>query len=311
VTAALASAADAAYGYHLLNLIGSVRANSDVFERVVVHDLGLTAHQRELLGMVPRIEVRRVPPFAPHWAGGFSWKPWIWTHLDTDELLYLDAGTTVLRSLEPVLAEIRGRGYWLVSQGHHLRELVPSDYYELYGLDHGHDEQPYVAAGIIGFRRSGPFYEQVIVPTYDDCLAGRSLGFSQSDLHRNRGLAAEESPPIRDCATFRWDQTLLNIHLVKSFPQAVVHDELLYAGIRSPREHPQQVIWAHRARGDLRYLKRVPYTGPGRYRARLFGVRYQLRWWRKLHEKYFLRATYVLKWRKIRSSLARGRRVTP
>jgi len=50
VTDVLASAADAAYGYHLLNLVGSIRRNSDVFDRIEAFDLGLTGHQRRLLG---------------------------------------------------------------------------------------------------------------------------------------------------------------------------------------------------------------------------------------------------------------------
>ena len=64
----LASAADERYGYHLLNLIGSVKANSDVFDEIVVYDLGLSAHQRRLVDGVQGVEVRTVPPFVPHWA---------------------------------------------------------------------------------------------------------------------------------------------------------------------------------------------------------------------------------------------------
>ena len=299
-----ASAADARYGYHLVNLLASVRANSDVFDRIVVHDLGLTPHQRELVERLPGIELRTVPPFAPHWAQGFTWKPWIWTHLDADRIFYLDAGATVLRSLAPALEQIDERGYFLVSQGNELRDLVPSDYYELYDLDTAFTNRPYVAAGIIGFRTSGPFWKRVVLPTYEDCLAGRSLGFSADDtVRRNHGLAREESPPIHDCLNFRWDQTVLNIHLAKELPDAFVNDIDEYAGVRSPREHPHQVIWAHRARGDLRYLKRAPYAGPGALRARLFGLRFQVRWWFKLHEKYLQRSTYVWKLRSLRASL--------
>ncbi len=50
MTAILASAADEPYGYHLLNLIGSVKANSDLFDEIVVYDLGLSPHQRGLVG---------------------------------------------------------------------------------------------------------------------------------------------------------------------------------------------------------------------------------------------------------------------
>src|SRR5437763_13737630 len=96
--------ADQHYGYHLLNLLGSLKANSDVFDRVVAFDLGLSPHQRGLLDAVRGVDVQRVPPFVAHWNQGFTWKPWIWTHVDSGELcVWVDAGATILRSLEPVL----------------------------------------------------------------------------------------------------------------------------------------------------------------------------------------------------------------
>jgi len=307
MTRVFASAADRRYGYHLLNLIGSVKANSNVFDAIVVHDLGLSEHQRALLDSVRDIEVRDVPHFAPHWSQGFTWKPWVWTHLDADEVFYLDAGATVLRSLEPAMAQVSRLGYFLVSQGNELRDIVPPAYFELYGLDESLGRRPYVAAGIIGFRTSGEFWERVVVPTYDDCLAGRSLGFSPEDAaRRNRGLAHEDAPVIHDCLNFRWDQTVLNIHIAKELTDALVAPIDEYAGVHSRHEHPQQVIWAHRARGDLRYLWRLPYAGPDVLRARLFGIRYRLRWWVQLHDKYLRPSTYAWKVRKLRADLRRA-----
>src|SRR5262245_7069223 len=130
-----ASGADERYGYHLVNLIGSLKANSDVFDRVVAFDLGLSPHQRDLLGRLRGVEMRTVPPFAPHWSQGFTWKPWAWVHLDAGEIVFwLDAGSTVLRSLGPAIEQIEERGYFVVSQGEPLRNIVPTDYYARYGL---------------------------------------------------------------------------------------------------------------------------------------------------------------------------------
>ena len=58
-----------------------------------------------------------MPAFAPHWAQGFTWKPWIWTHIDADRVFWLDAGATVLRSFRGVRDRIEEDGYFLVSQG--------------------------------------------------------------------------------------------------------------------------------------------------------------------------------------------------
>jgi hypothetical protein len=299
-----ASGADERYGYHLVNLLGSLQVNSDVFDRIVAFDLGLSREQRALLDDVRGVEVRTVPAFAAHWSQGFAWKPWIWTHLDAGEdVFWLDAGSTLLRSLEPALQQIRKRGYFVVSQDRRLRELVPSDYWDLYALDRAAGDRDYVAAGIVGFRVGSPFYERVIVPTYEDCLAGRSLGFSPDEAPAlNRGMQSAAAPILRDAKHFRWDQTILNIHLAKELPDAYVNDVWEYAGWRSPRDHPRQVIWNHRRHGDMAYLWRAP-SSP---RLRAFGLLFRARWWYRMHRKYFTSTTYVLKARRLLAGLRRS-----
>jgi hypothetical protein len=299
VTDVFATAADQAYGYHALNLVGSVLRNSDVFDRIEVYDLGLTEHQRMLLAAVPGVALRPVPKFVEHWAQGFTWKPWGWMQVDADRVFWLDSGATVLRSLGEALEQITRLGYFLVSQGNQLRDIVPSDYFELYDVPAGYTTRPYVAAGIIGFAPGGEFFRRVLVPTYEDVLAGRNLGFSAAEEPgKNRGLGRMESPTLRDCPHFRWDQTLLNIHLALEYPDAEIADNFEYGGWRSAREHPRQVIWSHRRGGSLRYLKRIRYAGPGALRARAFGASYQLRWWWKLRSRLLRPSTYYWKARK-------------
>jgi hypothetical protein len=205
----------------------------------------------------------------------------------------------VLRSLGPALDQIRTRDYFLVSQGNQLRDIVPPDYFELYGLSESVAERPYAAAGIIGFVPGSDFYCDVLLPTFEDCLVGRNLGFSPDEAAaRNRGLSKTEKPVIRNCRHFRWDQTVLNARLAHDLPGAFVNDLDEYAGWQSRHDHPRQVIWSHRRQGSLRYLKRVPYAGRGALRGRAFGAWYQLRFWLRLHEQYFQRTTYELKVRK-------------
>lgn len=301
MTSVFATGADERYGFQLLNLLGSLYANSDVFDRVIAYDLGLDVRQRELLERVPRVEVRTVPPFVEHWRQAFTWKPWIWTHLDAGETVFwLDAGATLVRSLSPAIEAIEERGYFVVSQGGELRDIAPPDYLERFDLRPGAESREYVAAGIIGFRVGSDFYDRVVTPTYEDCLQGLNLGFSADEVAtKNVGLARLENPTVRACRHFRWDQTLLNLHLAKELPDPVVADVDQYAGVASPKEHPQQVIWAHRRQGDLRYLKRIRYTGPGALRARFFGAAVELRWRYKLRNKLFRTQTYRLKAQKM------------
>lgn len=260
MTTVLATAADARYGRWLLNLIGSVQRKSDIFDRMVVYDLGLTPFQRWLLNGARGVEVRTVPPFVPHWKQGRTWKTWIWTHVEGDAVVWLDAGITVLRPLTDFVEGAERRGYFVVSQGTPVGKTIPSDYYELYGLRHDVDTHPSIAAGILAFRRGSSFYSDVIEPTFDDAVLGRSLGFSPGDATRfDWGLDKLDQPIVRDCSFFRWDQTLLGIHFYRSVSDPHIDDLLKYGGWKSPRQHAEQVIWSHRRSGDYRFLPRLRY----------------------------------------------------
>jgi hypothetical protein len=289
----LASAANVRYGYHLLNMLGSVKRNSDVFDRIVVYDLGLDDRQRKLVHALRDVEMRTVPPFAPHWEKCFSWKPWIWTHVGAERLFYLDAGATVLRPLDDVLAAIEDDGYFVVGQGISLSEIVPSDYYALYDLPLEAAAREYVAAGIIGFRTEGDFYDKVVRPSYEDVLLGRNLGFSQAEL---RQLSWEPTtlgdPVVRDCAHFRHDQTLLNIHLALAFPEAHVHDVRKYGGWLSPSDHPDQRIWNHRRASDWRYVAAATYRFPYPLLARWTRARLRFGGWKMRNARFFRPASY-------------------
>ena len=294
----LVSAADRRYGYQLVNLLGSVRTNSDVFDDVLVFDLGLDAEQRRLVEDVPGVVIESVPAFAPHWRQGRTWKTWIWTHVDADRLFWLDAGATVLRSLEAALRQVDERGYFVVSQGRPVGECIPSDYYELFGFPRDRAERDTIAAGILAFRPGSEFYENVIVRAHADAVEGYSLGFSAADLPgRNIGIDHEDAPVVRDCPTFRWDQTVLNVRFHLAYDAPVIADLDEYAGWRSPHDHPRQVIWSNRRAGDLRYLSRAPASSCGRALALLA----RARWWRKRHERWFTQTTYALKARRVLS----------
>jgi hypothetical protein len=280
VKVVLASAANERYGFHLLSMVGSVQTNSPgCFERIVLYDLGLSARQRQLASSIDGVELRPMPHFAPHWAQGFTWKPWIWTHLEADAIFYLDAGAMVLRSLSGVIEQVAAQGYWVVSQGHEVSDILPSSWYELYGIEREAAKRHVVAAGIIGFRTSGRFWDDVVVPTYEDCLAGRSRGFSADEVDRlNWGFGRDESPPLPDARAFRHDQSVLNARLLAAYPDDLVVADLdEYAGFRSPRDHPHQVIWGHRRRGDYRYLAKARYRGSARLDAALLAFRLRSR----------------------------------
>lgn len=256
----LASAADARYGAWLLNLVGSVRRRSDLFDRIVLFDLGLSPFQRRLAAGIHGAELATVPLLVPHMRQGRTWKTWIWANVHADVLVWLDAGITVLRPLTDLVDQASEHGYFVVSQGVANRECIPSDYYSLLDVPRTVGDKDVVASGILAFRRESVFFDEVILPTFDAARRGLSLGFSASEAQTlNRGLDRMDEVVVRDCPLFRHEQTLLNVFLYKALPDAHVNDLDRFAGFRSAHDHPQQVIWSHRRRGDYRYLWRVPY----------------------------------------------------
>jgi hypothetical protein len=318
VTTVLATAADARYGWWLLNMLGSVKANSDIFDTILAYDLGLEPKQRRLLDRVRGVEVRTVPPFVKHWREGFTWKTWIWTHVETDRLVWLDAGLTVLRPLDEMTTSIDACGYFAVSQGHPVADMIPNDWYGLYGLSQNVARDRFaIAAGIFGFARGSAFYNHVVQAVFEDCVEGRSLGFSAGDAARlNRGLNSSPEPTIRNCKHFRWDQSVLNARFYTSVTDPVIHDLYKFAGWRSRHDHPEQVIWSHRRTGEPTYMTRIPFRGGTAVTGRLFGIHYRLRSWRITHSWLFDWRTYSNKLRRVstrrpKRELAQGRRPSP
>jgi hypothetical protein len=165
-----------------------------------------------------------------------------------------------------------------------------------------------ISAGILGFAKRSEFFERVIVPTYEDNLIGRNLGFSVGEVDRlNRGINRQDPVIIRDAEFFRPGQTVPNIHFYKNIADPVVSDLNKYAGWRSSHDHPEQMIWHHRRQGNLPYLARAPAS----LRGRVAASRYRARWWFRMHRKFFMPASYVWKLRKIRAMLRRSPRPDP
>lgn len=285
MSAVLASAADARYGYQLLNMVGSVKANSDLFDAIVAYDLGLTPTQRRLLRSISGVDVRPVPPFVPHWAACWSWKPWLWANTEADVLLYLDAGLTVLRALDEPLEQIRTRGYFVVGTGLQNAVQTPTDYFSLYGLPDDFGATEILGANIVGFRPGGPFFDQVVRATLGDVILGRNLGWSADEVAaRNVGINHLDEVVIRAAPRFRHDQTLFNIHVYSSIRDPVVNDVTKYGGSRSPDEHPEQLVWAHRRRAGFPYLTQAPYgTASARATARVVGAALQAPHWLRVN----------------------------
>lgn len=225
----------------LLNLIGSIKANYPNHPRIYVYSLGLLPiFKKELLGM-ENLEIIEMPHFCSFWRSCYTWKTYIFSQPLAELNLYLDAGTQVLRPLHEIFAQIKERGYFVVTQGGVLNTIAPSEYKQIIGLGNEFDQETYIAAGMFGFNRNAVNVQLALSQSYQAALAGLCLGWSKSERRRNHGR--DKSIFVRDCELFRHDQTLLNIFLRKYLGNFYVNDVRKYGGLQSSHDHPEQLIW--------------------------------------------------------------------
>jgi hypothetical protein len=169
------TAADETYYPFLLNLLGSIfKYNNQHVKEVAVFDLGMSSDQKNEINKIDRVKIYEVEKINPliieplysnkdRWIKGlFSWKPVIIKQsLEMfPYVLYLDAGTTILNSLEDLFSHINENGYFFTDCGHSIRWMT-TEYvvnklnlrsesnewilnHDTYGVD----------AGLIGVNRS-------------------------------------------------------------------------------------------------------------------------------------------------------------
>ena len=264
----LVTAADSLYVYQALNLVGSAQASGMKFAKIRIYDLGMSRRQRRLFDGIAGVELKTVPDFTPYAHQCYSWKPWVMLDAakDFSTVLYLDSGTELLQSPTEIYDLIERDGYFLVSQGaalsqgHTLSQIIPSDYYRRFKLSHTHDTAPVIAAGLVGFRTDSKFYKTVMSEWLELVKGGWNLGWSQSELQRNRGLHYMEQPIIRDCQIFRHDQTLFNLLIYKHVPTAQVQSMERF-GTMHHIEGVDQVMWSPKLAGkSYGYVDRHQYS---------------------------------------------------
>ena len=101
------------YTDSLFALIGSLNCNWPNHPRIVVYDIGLEEESLKFLNNA-KIEVRKVPVFCEHWRQHYTWKIWCINDIETENVIYVDAGTCILDNLDEIIDEINVRGYFII-----------------------------------------------------------------------------------------------------------------------------------------------------------------------------------------------------
>jgi hypothetical protein len=180
------TAADDKHYPLLLNMIGSIHHHNfyDTVE-IRVYDLGLTTLQKAELANLKKVKICEIEMTNPQLLtyietgmnrqvrGLFAWKSvLIKDSLDHhDYVLYLDAGTTILKPLNQLFKHIKQNGYLLFDCGHSIKKMT-TDYlinkFDLLSQDKQWilEETTFgIDAGFMGISRE--IYDEFVLPMYE------------------------------------------------------------------------------------------------------------------------------------------------
>ena len=218
------TAAESHYFPHLLNLIGSIHhTNFDNLDTIFIYDLGLSEQQINQLNRIDKIKVCALEKTNPELLksfqvnasgkcvpGWYAWKPVaIKQSLEhCENVVWLDAGTTVLKPLDNLFKHIQEHGYFLCTIGD---ETGPNTYaypvawgttqyvIKQFGLDDSGKSwilaQPFIMANFIGVSRR--VMHKLVMPWYA--------------LTKDLKNFADDGTTPNGFGTGRCDQTLLSV----------------------------------------------------------------------------------------------------
>ncbi|MFO0955412.1 MAG: hypothetical protein U0526_02655 [Candidatus Saccharibacteria bacterium] len=263
--ACLVTATDSKFAFQALNLVASAILKTNVFKEFVVYDLGMKDFQRKLFEDLDMVRLEKVQPFTKYWKQCYSWKPWVIQQESARYryIVYLDAGTEIQKNLKSVIDIIKHQGYFVVSQeqaistGHYINQIMPTEYYDLFGLKNKDASKPVVAAGILGYDAKSIFARQVIQPWITYIKQGYNLGWSSSEGWRNQGIHYLPNAPVRDCKIFRQDQTVFNALLYRSMGNPKLESMKKYGWL--DKGGSGQVIWNPKINGTFESISKLQY----------------------------------------------------
>jgi len=180
------TAADDKHYPILLNMIGSIHKHNyyDV-EEMAVYDLGLSDKHLQELRNLKKVRVYNIEEVNPEILtnietginrsvkGLFSWKPVaIKDSLDRyPYVLYLDAGTTILKPLNDLFKHIAQNGYLLFDCGHSIKQMATKYLIDKFALRSDNDAWILdddilgIDAGFQGVSRE--LYDSFVLPMYE------------------------------------------------------------------------------------------------------------------------------------------------
>jgi hypothetical protein len=226
------------FGASLLALLGSLTLNWPEHPPVLVYDLGMDEETLAILNE-NRIEVRKIPPFVPHWRKHFTWKIWCWNDAPARDILWLDAGLIVLQPADEIFDAIDRLGYFINPTYYLLSDTATDAACIGCGVDlEFRNNRITFNGGVIGFRKEDIFSK----------IIAQSLAIASVEEY------IQSTIPLG-----RHDQAIVSLLIHKYISNPIMLDTMIYAGWLSPHQVHGQKIWQHRRtllQEDLDHFKK-------------------------------------------------------
>jgi glycosyltransferase involved in cell wall biosynthesis len=219
------TASDSKYFRHLLHLIGTIHSHSfNNLGEIAVFDLGMTPEQIDQLNTIAKVSVHNIEMTHPDLLrqvcvsgygktvpGWYAWKPVIIKQaLEMyPYVLYVDAGTTILRPLDDLFKYIQQTGYFLATIGDekfynqisHPIKWGSTEYVKKYFNLHESDrrwilDQEPILSGTLGMSRKAMDY--LVKPLYE--------------FSRHLRLFEDDGTTPNGFGTGRHDQIILSVY---------------------------------------------------------------------------------------------------
>lgn len=170
----------------LLNLIGSIhKHNFNQLKEIMVYDLGLREEYLNILSEIHKVKIYKIEETNPYIfkdiqtdhrryvKGLFSWKPVIIKQaLDLyEEVLYVDAGSVLLKPIDNLFKHISQNGYLFFDCGHSIKWMSTKAIIEKFKLNEEQNKWILnentlgIDAGFQGISRK--VYNEYVLPMYE------------------------------------------------------------------------------------------------------------------------------------------------
>lgn len=225
----------------LLNMLGSFEKNCPNHPHIYIYDLGISSFIKKEILKFNNVSIIEIPHFVPFWRSCYTWKTYILNTPLADLNFYIDAGCQILQPLDAVFEQIEKNGYYLVSQGKEVfaKDIIPTEYIELFDIESSKLDSDIIAAGLFGFKKDDVQIKNITTHLFQAGISGLCLGFSKKDQWKNKGK--NKNIFLRNCNLFRHDTTVLTLLIIKYFNNPTVQKIELFDGQKS--NNPDQLIW--------------------------------------------------------------------